>query len=341
MTKFWKYLFPPLYGLLIYFSIRLLDDTVSGMKFWKRDFGLNLLEIVVSMIGGFLLVWIMSRLFSWFDRKWKTAFSYRRIARELGYVALVNFFLQNLLFTPLALSTDDGLGWDDVADINLIPLLYVIIYYGIVRSNHFLQAYVKNRLLLEQITNDKLLTELKFLRAQYHPHFLFNALNTIYFQMDDDIPGAKTSVEKFSELLRYQLYDQQQMVPVKQELAYLENYIEIQKTRASTKLNLQIDFSDMLNGQQVYPLLFLPLVENAFKYVGGDYNLRIAASVKDKEIDFVVENSVHGHYPTRKAAGIGLENLSRRLQLLYPGHYRFTTEKKENSFLASLHLITQ
>ncbi len=73
----------------------------------------------------------------------------------------------------------------------------------------------EQKLLVEKITNDQLETELKFLKAQYHPHFLFNALNTIYFQMDEDVGEAKKSVEKFSELLRYQLYDQRQTVPVR------------------------------------------------------------------------------------------------------------------------------
>jgi two-component system LytT family sensor kinase len=293
------------------------------------------------MIGGFLLVWIMQKLFAWFDKKWNPEFSYRRIAKELAYVTLFNFFLQNLLFTPVAAFTDNGLGWEDVADINLIPLLYVLIYYGIVRSNYFLQAYVKNKILLEKITNDKLLTELKFLRAQYHPHFLFNALNTIYFQMDEDVPAAKKSIEKFSELLRYQLYDQQQKVPVQQEITYLQNYIDIQKTRASAKLDLCVHFPETLNGQEIYPLLFLPLVENAFKYVGGDYHLRIEATANGNQIGFEVENSVDGYLPAGKAAGIGLENLSRRLQLLYPQQHQFSVEKKEKSFTARILLAPE
>ena len=85
------------------------------------------------------------------------------------------------------------------------------------------------------------------MKAQYHPHFLFNALNTIYFQMDEDTEGAKHSIEKFSELLRYQLYDQQQQVPIMQEIEYLQSFIELQKIRSTDKLKLNVDFDKKLN----------------------------------------------------------------------------------------------
>jgi two-component system, LytTR family, sensor kinase len=213
-----------------------------------------------------------------------------------------------------------------------------LIYYGIARSNTFLRAWVTGKLQLEKLTNDKLQTELKFLKAQYHPHFLFNALNTIYFQMDENVAEAKKSIEKFSELLRYQLYDQQQTVSVTQEIQYLENFIQLQKTRASEKLQLDVRFDQKLNGQAVYPLLFLPLVENAFKYVGGDYQLSIYAALTPKGLQFTVINYMTDETEQRKEAGIGLENLKRRLELLYPGKHVFNTEKKEGKFMAALQL---
>ncbi len=240
--------------------------------------------------------------------------------------------------TPMAALTDDGLQWYDFVDINTIPLLYAFIYYGVVRSNTFLQAYIQNRLLLEKITNDKLQTELKFLKGQYHPHFLFNALNTIYFQMDENVEEAKKTVEKFSELLRYQLYDQQQTVSISSEVQYLQNFIDLQKIRSSDKLQLDICFDKSLNGEQVYPLLFLPLVENAFKYVGGDFRINMELKKQAGEISFRVENSVPGEIRFEKKGGIGLENLKRRLALLYPDRHVFSAKIKQDTFLAELKL---
>jgi two-component system LytT family sensor kinase len=244
----------------------------------------------------------------------------------------------NAFFTTMAAVTDDGLQWYDVADINTIPLLYALIYYGIVRSSTFLRAFVASKVQLEKLTNDKLETELKFLKAQYHPHFLFNALNTIYFQMDENVADAKKSVEKFSELLRYQLYDQQQTVAVSQEIHYLENFIKLQEIRSSEKLQLSVNFDQRLNGQQVYPLLFLPLVENAFKYVGGDYWIRIEAVADAAAVRFSVRNAVPPEVPATRPGAIGLENLRRRLELLYPGRHAFHFGRQNGEFTATLSL---
>ena len=340
-NRFWKYVFPALYGLVVYFTIRLLLDSVTGMKFWeRRRWGQTSLEIVYCILVSYIFIWVFQRLLSWFDRRWPHEYSTRRIIRELLYVFLVNLVFQNLFLTTFCALTDDGAQWYDIADVNTIPLLYLLIYYGIMRSRTFLKAYIDGKIQLEKITNDQLQTELKFLKAQYHPHFLFNALNTIYFQMDENVAEAKKSVEKFSELLRYQLYDQQQTVPVSQEVRYLRNFIELQEIRSSDRLQLSVYFDGKLNGQQVYPLLMLPLVENAFKYVGGDYWIRIEALVDKGQLHFSVANAIPGEIPIpvsdQKAGGIGLDNLRRRLQLLYPEKHHFHIEKKPGEFHADL-----
>jgi two-component system LytT family sensor kinase len=331
VNTFKKYLFPALYGLLVYFTIRLLLDTVTGMRFWRdRHWEQNAIEMCYSIGFSYLFLFACNRLFRYFDRRWPANdLSYKRIVREVLWLIGLDLVFNNLFFLPLAAFTDDGAQWYDVVDINTIPLLYSLIYYGIARSSTFLKAYIDGKVQLEKMTNDQLQTELKFLKAQYHPHFLFNALNTIYFQMDEDVAAAKKSVEKFSELLRYQLYDQQQTVPVSQELHYLQNFIQLQQTRSSERLRLDTLFDSGLNGQQVYPLLFLPLVENAFKYIGGDYNLTISAALREQEhtIEFRVINSVPDNIPGKKEKGIGLENLKRRLELLYPGRHTLTTRK--------------
>lgn len=339
MTKvFWKYIFPVIYGLLVYFTIRLLTDSISGMKFWHRHWAVNAIEITCSIFMGFFFIGIINRLIQHFDKKLQSGFSYKVIAKELLFVFLVNLVIQNAVLTPMAAFTDDGLQWYDLADINVIPLLYSLIYYGIRRSQMLLQAYVANRLQLEKITNDQLQTELKFLRAQYHPHFLFNALNTIYFQMDEDIQAAKKTVERFSELLRYQLYDQHQTVNISSEIQYLQNFIDLQQTRSSEKLQLSACFDKELQTEQVYPLLFLPLVENAFKYVGGRFQINLQLKKEGTSIYFRIENSIPDHFPLERKGGIGLDNLKRRLELLYPGKHTLTAQPRDDHFFAELKL---
>jgi sensor histidine kinase YesM len=337
MKFFRRYIFPALFGLLVYFTVRLLHDVEGHTPFWRRNWGLNLIEMSCSVAAGYLGIYLFESLFRFFDRRWPLQFNYKSIARELAIFVSSNLLLMNLTLVPMAALTDDGLSWADFADLTTIPTLYAIIYYGISRTSTWLKAYVNNKTQLDQIVNDHLQTELKFLKAQYHPHFLFNALNTIYFQMDEDVAGAKRSIEKFSELLRYQLYDQQTQVPITQEIEYLKNFIELQKIRSSHSLKLETNFGGHLNGQMVYPLLFLPLVENAFKFVGGDYEMRISADAKDGVINFSVENSVPDFKPGEgKPGGIGLENLRRRLDLLYPGKHKLNTQNGGRQFMAQL-----
>ncbi|TWW00277.1 sensor histidine kinase [Chitinophaga pinensis] len=307
------------------------------MKFWERPLALNIWEFSCCILSGYLMLSIHHRLYRYFDKHWSEENNYRiRMLRELGVISLATILFQNLTLLPLAAFTDDGLQWYDLADINLIPLLYSLIYYGVSRTNYFLQAYVNNKIKLQEVMNDQLQAELKFLKSQLHPHFIFNALNTIYFQMDEDVSAAKKSVEQFSELLRYQLYDQQQTVSIRHEIQYLDSFINLQKVRASDKLVLNVQLDPALYDQEVYPLLLFPLVENAFKYVGGEYWINITATLEKDTIHFVVENAIPKITMSASAGGIGLENLRRRLQLLYPGKHTFDISKTERTFKAAL-----
>lgn len=334
--KWFTAIFPLLYGLLIYTSLRLVNDIISGTQFWKRHWSINAIEVTTTIIVSYIFTWILNYFIKKFSRIHGTKLSAKMILREFFTVYILCMLVLNATATPMAALTDDGLQLYDVVNINLIPMLYLLLYYAIARGNTSLKAMYEQQVQLEKLRNDQLDTELKFLKAQYHPHFLFNALNTIYFQMDEDVAAAKKSVEKFSELLRYQLYDQQQTVPVSQEIEHLQNFIALQKMRSSEKLQLEMNIGSGLNGQQVYPLLFLPLVENAFKYAGN--RISIDAIGNEKEIEFIVSNSIPPMPIPGKTGGIGLQNLERRLQLLYPGKHQLNINRSNDTFVATLKL---
>jgi two-component system LytT family sensor kinase len=338
MKFFWKYLFPAVFGLLVYFTIRAVNDTTAHEKFWERKLSLNTIEITCSIIAGYITRYVLDFLIRKFDSRQQTALTRKTVVQEFIIVFLVNALIVNCTISPIAAVTDDGLGLNDVAILNIVPSLYALLYFAIVRGNRYLQIFIEQRIQLEKTAHDKLEAELKFLKAQYHPHFLFNALNTVYFQMDESISDAKKSIERFSELLRYQLYDQQQKVSISQEIDYLRNFIDLQKIRSSDKLQLQVQFDEQLCDQKIYPLLLLPLVENAFKYVNGSYQIGITGTLDQKQLCFRVVNTtsplINGHKP----GGIGLENLKRRLELLYPGKHSFNTSIENAVYTAELKL---
>jgi len=340
MKFFWKYIFPPIYGLFFYTIIRLVSDLTNQDKFWERRLEQNLAEVIGVMILSYPLFRIPQRFVNKFEKK-KRPDTFRSVLLEFGEILGVAIILATGGCCIIHVAANDyPIGIDDLVIANVLLSLFMLLHYAIIRGNSLVKALIEQKVLTEKLRNDHLNTELKFLKAQYHPHFLFNALNTIYFQMDEDVAAAKQSVEKFSELLRYQLYDQQQTVPVSQEMKYLENFIRLQQARSSERLRLETHFDPRLEGQQVYPLLFLPLVENAFKYVGGEYNLDITAALEADRIEFRVVNGIPSNIPesTRADKGIGLENLRRRLELLYPGRHTLIAEKKDQQFSAALTL---
>lgn len=333
----WKYLFPAAYGLIIYITVRLVNDFNAEFKFWERPASTTLIELGYVTVTSYIIQFMTEHFIRKFSRDKSRPVNSKTIAREFGTILFWLVIIINAIIVPMTAITDDGLNVADYVIAHIIPGLYVMLYFAIVRGNNYLRDYVEQKLQMEKIANDQLQTELKFLKAQYHPHFLFNALNTIYFQMDESVAAAKQSVEKFSELLRYQLYDQQQTVPIRQELEYLGAYIDLQKIRTSEKLQLTLNVDPLLGGQQVYPLLFLPLVENAFKYVGGDYKIEVAAMINaNHQLTFRVTNSLPDEIPAQKIGGIGLENLRRRLQLLYPDRHELLVEKSDHVFDALL-----
>lgn len=334
-----KMMRPILMGLIIYSSLRLVNDVISGTKFWERPLHVNITEIIGVIIFSYLFVAIIGYFLRKNLKRSKIYLEKPKLLKEFTKVALYLELSFMVTLFPFAALTDDGLQWYDVVNLSIIPLLYSLLYYAVARVNQYMKLSYEQQIQLEKIVNEQLMAELKFLKAQVHPHFLFNALNTIYFQMDDDIKVAKFTVEKLSELLRYQLYDQSEKVSISKELKYLRSYIDLQKLRMNEHLVLNVNISHKLKDQKVYPLLMLPLVENAFKYTGGAYWITIEASiVKEHDLFFKVSNSIPDTESRHKIGGIGLENLKRRLEILYSGKSKLDIQKSVNQFEATLQI---
>lgn len=333
MEQFWrKYIFPVVYAFLIYVSMRLINAVLTGFRFWERPLLETSIECVL-LSTGYIYAWMLNYLLQYYQRQPKPG----PVIREYLVVSAVIIAFTDGIILPIQHFTGErGCQLYDVINLTLIPTLFYLLYYVIKRANASLRKSYEQQLLLEKISNDQLQTELRFLKAQFHPHFLFNALNTVYFQMDESVGTAKHTVEKLSELLRYQLYDHQQTVAVGKELQYLQSYIDLQRSRMNEHLRLTVEIDDQLNKQSVYPLLLLPLVENAFKYAGGEYWINISASLRNDWLVFHVSNAIPAIEMKQKKGGIGLENLRRRLALLYPGKHELAICNSRENYSADL-----
>jgi two-component system LytT family sensor kinase len=199
---------------------------------------------------------------------------------------------------------------------------------------------------LHEAESEKVTTELAFLRAQINPHFLFNVLNTIYFQIHKENNEARNSVEKLSEMLRYQLYEcNTDMIDISRELAYIENYVAVQQLRMEAGTDLQLKLPGDIGSFKIAPLLILPLVENAFKHISNfkdpSQNKLYITIYTEQDSQFVVDvvNSYNSLDHTRQlenSTGLGLKNLDRRLALLYPGKHSITRKRYENTYETTL-----
>jgi len=199
---------------------------------------------------------------------------------------------------------------------------------------------------LHVVENEKVTTELAFLRAQINPHFLFNVLNTIYFQIQKENSEARNSVEKLSEMLRYQLYEcTTDMIDVSKELAYIESYVAVQRLRMEAGTILQMNLPEDIGAFKIAPLLILPIVENAFKHISNfkdpSQNKIFITIYVEEECQFVVNvvnsyNTLGRPGQLQNSNGLGLQNIERRLALLYPGKHSLVNKRNENTYEITL-----
>ncbi|MFT3826132.1 MAG: sensor histidine kinase [Chitinophagaceae bacterium] len=202
--------------------------------------------------------------------------------------------------------------------------------------------YVKEQRNL-QLQKENVEAQLQLLKAQVHPHFLFNTLNNIYSYTQNTAPVAARLVTDLSGMLRYILYEcNQPLVPLEKELKMIEDYINLEKIRYGNTLDYHIELPSNTDEYMIAPLLLLPLIENCFKH--GTSNmldqpwLSLQASIED---DWMMAKLMNGKEPVNKAGvpgGIGIQNVKKRLDLLYEGKYEFTTVDQEEVYIVRLKL---
>lgn len=334
-----RFILPSLFGLVVYISIRLVNDSMSKTQFPDRPWQQNSIEIIATILGGLIFSRILRYVIST-SKVDAASIGLKIVVIEFTQVFISILVIFNPILYGIHFLIKQPVKWNDFIIGNLLVILFVLLHYAILRGYTLIRLYIQKSIEMEHLKNEQLQNELKFLRAQYHPHFLFNALNTVYFQMDESIEEAKKTVENFAELLRYQLYEHQELATLEVEIKYLRNFIQLQKTRASEKLQLSIDIDGSLHSEKIYPLLLLPMLENAFKYVSGTCLLHVSLLKDAGWLEFKVVNSVSEIQPV-STGGIGLDNLKRRLELLYPAGHSFKVENDNLIYTATLKLQLQ
>ena len=224
---------------------------------------------------------------------------------------------------------------------NVIPHFLLVCTGAAVK---LLADYTRAQRRLMEVTKEKVEAELNFLKSQINPHFIFNSLNSIYFLIDKENAAARTALHKFSSLLRFQLYElNSDQVPIEKEIAYLQNYIELQRLRQADGSCIQFSCGPLVHGFSIQPLLLIPFVENAFKHLshfdnGKSNTIDIKIDKMNGQLHFLVMNTTEPSLKNinHQEGGIGLANVKHRLALLYPQKHTLTITKKEDLFVVDL-----
>ena len=212
---------------------------------------------------------------------------------------------------------------------NVIPHFFLVIA-GAAFKLMFDQLRLQRK--MAELAKEKAEAELNFLKSQINPHFLFNSLNSVYFLIDKNNADARQALHTFSDMLRYQLYEANgEKIPIEKEINYLQDYVHLQQLRKDENYKVQFNCSPDVRNFSIEPLLLIPFVENAFKHIShktdGSNFVKLDLSRSNGYFEFAVENSQEkGTYTTEQHGGIGMNNVKRRLELLYPDAHKLDVE---------------
>jgi len=283
-----------------------IDYWIPRLYKKRKQYVLFLIMVFITclMFSGFLMLSLIL-LFGAFDKVGQNVY----------------FFIENFL---------TGVFWSPISATTLILIPYFVVQrIELDRRNQHLEK-------------EKLAAELNFLKSQLHPHFLFNALNNIYFLIKKDPETAAEALAGFSNLLRFQLYEANHpLVSLEKEIGYLQQFAEIARLRKGDNFQVNWNLPVTTEGVEIPPLLLMPLIENAFKH-GSNKNgsIDIELSTTENTIFFKIANTKEQNKSQGleqfEEHGIGLANIKKRLALLYPEQHELTLQEDEEKFEVSL-----
>ena len=327
---------------ILFWALYFLYEWLSQAAF-NNDYKRYLVNASVIVPITFCATWVAIHflLKKYFLRGRKTAFWIGFALSVIFFVMLrrvYNYYYVYPLYWPEGQKTTSLLWFPKL----LFEAVGIYLIVGLYAMFYFMRAWYEQQQKAQSLQKDKVEAQLELLKSQVQPHFIFNTLNNIYsFSVQNN---ARTSemIYRLSALLSYMLYDSKQhVIPLKKELEYVNNYIELEKIRYGDRLDMSMNVFDSIENFYITPLLLLPLIENSFKHgicnIGSNW-IRIDISVVDDWLSVKIENSYENRNgkPANENNGIGLDNVKKRLDILYHGKHEFRYLPDGQSFLTIL-----
>ncbi len=312
------------------------------VEFFREDFGVVLLVELISLPLKMFLVYVLIFLLI---PRYLLNKHYLEFAAWLVILVVFAAFARRVMdiyitYPISMLYFDKADFWDLGTAFRNLVFVYPVV--GLGTAIYLMSHWIKDYQMRTQLQQEKLQAELKYLKAQVHPHFLFNTINNIYSLSLDQSPKTSQALLELSDLLSYMLYEcNVDRISLKKEIELIENYINLERLRYSDRLELQFKVKGDLDTVKVAPLILLPFVDNCFKHGAGDsiaecfvhFNLK----VENQKMLLELRNSVAevSADPGGKS-GIGLSNVKKRLEREYPGQYQLSINQTDETFEVKL-----
>lgn len=336
-----------LYKKLSYYKVHHFVFWALYTYFWFFLLSVNL-ETKPALINSLIIISVHA-LISYFNiyilfaklLKNKEYFTY---VVSLILTVLLGIFLLAMAYYNVETISDqskDSIWAWEFFRTNAISISYTL---AITMSLKMVKQWYERERMTKDLEKINMETELKYLKSQINPHFLFNSLNSLYALTLVKSDKAPELVLKLSEILRYVLYEaKEKFVSLDKEINYLRSYLELEKIRHGDRLDVDFKIEGETANKQIAPMLFLTFLENSFKHgisnSAGDGYVNIGMNIAEDQLDFSIANSK----PSKKkdpnyAGGIGLENTKKRLSILYPNKFKLETQDDDNTYRVNLNL---
>lgn len=267
---------------------------------------------------------------------------YLFLKKYLHYgISVLILILSSSLFIAIWMSKFDQIDWFSRFIVMVINVVFSLLMTS---GGKLLFEYLQKMMKLKEMENKQLKAELNLLRSQVNPHFLFNTLNNLYGLItQNENQKASEITLKLAELTRYLFESSKtEKVSIKRELQFIEDYLCLEKIRLSKNTDIKFDVSGIDKEVFVAPLLFIPLVENAFKHglqtVTEKSFAHFSLAIQGDDLFFEARNSIGKKFKNHSTSGTGITNLKNRLQLIYPEKHQLEIENTANFYKVTLHL---
>lgn len=315
--------------------------------FGKSGAGLFLTAVLIQLVFVSLKIPLVYTLFyaanRYLSKQW-SAFKTISVVAVLFTIALFCVLLANHFVIYGLIYKEKTDLWASIGSLSSISYWFFILAFvsGIAISIKLVRLNIKQKIAEQELLKKKLEMELQFLKAQSNPHFLFNTLNNIYGLARKNSDKTADVVLRLSSMLRYMLYETaNEAIAIEKEIQIINDYIELEKLRYTARLKVIFNHSIDNYKEKIAPLILLPFVENAFKHGAGESRFEsyidIHLTLKDKQLFYEIKNSKEATVADEDDDKIGLRNIKRQLELIYPTH-QLTIDHNATAFIVKLHI---